>query len=118
MSENLANRYKSKMIALHDHPFVYATLTDFQPGKGLLQIHSDWGMYSAFWGSMGKSTLAQFLLSCNSSYIEKNFHYQMNYLGVKKEGFGRLTKFMAHCWPRIKEELLLDENISEKTIVS
>lgn len=111
--------YQSKMYCVHEHPFAYATLTDFGPGQGLLQIHSDWGTYSNFWGSMGERTIAEFVVETSPSYLEQKLTYQMNYMGVKKEAFGRLTKFMAQCWPRLKDEILKDlQSVDQSVKVS
>lgn len=95
----------SKTYLLRDHPYAYVTLTDLGPGKGMIQIQSDWGHYSCFWNAIGDRTIREFLLSCDSGYIETNLKYSMNYLGVKQVAFGRLTKFMAHCWPKIVNAL-------------
>lgn len=98
--------FAAKTYCLNEHPYVYVTLTDMGPGKGLLQIWSDWGNYGAFWGGMGQDRkLKDFILSCNSNYIENNLRDKMNYLGVKRDAYTRLTKFMAHCWPRVVELL-------------
>lgn len=95
--------YKAKTYCVHDNPYVYASCTNFEPGKGMIVIHSDWGTYSSYWGSMGGRTIEEFLLDVSSDYVEKNLMYKMNYMGVKKEAFVRLTKFMAHCWPKLRE---------------
>jgi hypothetical protein len=107
MSE-LKRNYETKLYCYHSSeggPFVYATLTDFEKGKGLLQIHSDWGTYSYFWGAMGERTIREFLLSASESYIENKLSHQLHMMGFKKESFIRLTKFMATCWPRVREML-------------
>ena len=105
----LPTRQESKMYLVHDHPFAYATLTDFKPGHGLLQIHSDWGTYSMYWGAIGQdTTIAQFVTKVSESYIETKLQGQMHYMGCKKEAYGKLTKFMAQCWPRLKSEILKD----------
>lgn len=106
--------YKSKMYCVHDHPFAYATLTDLGPSQGLIQIHSDWGTYSNFWSGMGKeTTVAEFVIGLSPGYLETKLTWQMNYMGCKKEAYRRLTKFMAQCWPRLKELIAKDvaENI-------
>lgn len=110
MSEQeLKPTYPSKTYCVHSHPFAYATLTDFSPGKGMLQIHSDWGTYSSFWGAIGNDRkIAQFLLDCDSSYVEKNLAYNITNSGMKKEGHIRLMKFMSHCWPKLIEEFKKD----------
>lgn len=96
---------ESKTYLFQDHPFFYVTLTDFSPGVGLMQIHSDWGNYSYLWTAMGQDTLIKdFVVNCDSSYIENKLSHGMHYLGVKKEGYKLLTKFMAHCWPRFVKE--------------
>src|SRR5208282_1718284 len=101
--------YSSKLYCAHEHPFAYAALTDLGPGKGLIQIHSDWGTYSNFWSGMGDRKIAEFLVGCSPSYLESKLTFQMNFMGCKKEAFVRLTKFMAQCWPRLKT--LLEEEI-------
>lgn len=106
MSE-LQNRASGKVIMVHG-PFAYATLIDFKQGVGLLQIYSDWGTYSSFWGAMGNRTLAQFLAAADSQYIETNLAHGLHQMGFKQSAFVRLSKFMAHCWPRILEEIKKD----------
>lgn len=92
----------------HDCPFAYATLTDFKPGQGLLQIHSDWGTYSAFWGAMGKDRkIKEFILDANESYIENNLAQTARQMGMKQVCFIRLTKLMSQCWPRLRDEFKL-----------
>jgi hypothetical protein len=104
--------YESKMYCVHEHPFAYATLTDFGPGQGLIQIHSDWGTYSNFWSSIGKDRkIAEFVIGLSPSYLETKLTWQMNYMGCKKEAYARLTKFMAQCWPRLKE--LIEKDVAE-----
>lgn len=95
--------YVSKMYCKHSHPYAYATLTDFNKGQGLIQIHSDWGTYSHFWGSMGSDTIAEFLMGVSPSYLEGKLTFNMNQMGVKRASFGRLTKFMAQCWPELRD---------------
>lgn len=105
----------SRTIIFREHPYFYVTLTDLEPGKGLIQIFSDWGNYAAYWGSMGVDRkIDQFLARCDSYYIENNLSVGMSYLGVKKEAFGRLSKFMSHCWPRFAR-ILEEETKKEKT---
>lgn len=102
---DLKTSYQSKMYCVHEHPFAYATLTDFEPGKGLLQVHSDWGTYSHFWGSIGDGTIEQFVIDLSPAYLEGKLRYQMQYMGCKKEAYQRLTKFMAQCWPRLQKTI-------------
>lgn len=106
------NKYEtraiSRMYLNHEHPFAYATITDFRNGSGLLQIHSDWGTYSNFWNSPGYEKLEEFLISSDAGYIETKLQWQMNFMGVKKEAFGKLTKFMAQCWPKLCDEFKKD----------
>lgn len=106
--------YPTKIYCSHEYPFAYATLTDFGDGKGLLQIYSDWGNYASFWGAIGKdNTIADFLLSCSSDYIENNLSSSIAQSRLKKDGYGRLTKFMAHCWPRLRK-LIANENQNQQ----
>ena len=84
-------------------PFAYATLADFGPGQGLLQIHSDWGTYSYYWGSMGERSLREFLLDTSPSYVEGKLSSNMHSMGMKKQSFIRLARFMSQCWPRLIE---------------
>ena len=98
-------KMQSQTYIDNNHPYTIVTLTELIPGKeGMIQIVSDWGHYAAWWGSMGMP-LRDFILQCDSSYIERSLQVKMNYMGVKKEAFGRLTKFMAHCWPKVREML-------------
>lgn len=108
---DLPNRCEPKMYLVHGDekgPFAYATLTDFSCGRGLLQIHSDWGTYSYYWGGMGDRNLATFLLDASPSYVEQKLSSNMHQMGMKKESFVRLTKFMAQCWPRLIDEFRKD----------
>lgn len=100
--EQFSSHYPSKTFCKHSSPFAYATLTEFERGKGLLQIHSDWGSYSFYWGGMGQS-LPAFLADASPGYIENKLSTTMHSMGFKKEAFAKLTKFMAQCWPDLKE---------------
>lgn len=84
------------------HPFAYVTLTDFEKGKGMIQIYSDWGIFQTVWMGMGSSDIKQFILSCDSGYIKKNLAVQMNYMGVKKACMGKLDRFMESSWDEIR----------------
>lgn len=106
--KNLPSRLTAKVYLVHDHPFVYATLTDLQPGMGMIQIHSDWGQYTAFWAAMGDRTVAEFVTQASSEYIQGCFRERLNYMGMKAVAKERAVYFMAHCWPRIREEILKD----------
>jgi hypothetical protein len=97
--------FQSKTYLYRDHPYFYATLTDLEPGMGLLQIHSDWGTYSYFWPGMGDDTLAEFLASTEPSYVETKLSSMLGFMGMRKEAYSRLTKFMAQCWPRLMDTL-------------
>lgn len=103
------NVITSKTYCSDKHPYVYATLVDLAPKRGMIQIQSDWGTYAAIWNAMGDRTVREFVLDCGSDYIEGCFQERLNYLGVKREAFGRLTKFMAHCWPTVREMLRTQE---------
>jgi len=89
------------MYCVHDHPYAYANVTNFGDGRGLLQIYSDWGTYSFYWGSMG-GTIEAFLSECNDSYVHTKLKSSLNNQGIKKEYQGRLGRFMTDCWPRLK----------------
>lgn len=106
-NEYLKRSYPSRVYCSHEHPFVYATLIEFKDheGKnaGLLQIHSDWGTYSNYWGALGDQTIEEFLIGCSPAYVENKLTAQMNFMGVKQIAYQRLTKFMAQCWPRVVE---------------
>lgn len=95
------NLYPSKTYLSREHPFAYATLTNFGNGMGLLQIHSDWGAYSAFWPAMGDETLEEFLISADMSYVHGCLRRGLVYQEVKKSGLGRLDRFMIECWPKL-----------------
>lgn len=111
----MKNILESKTYLVIENPFAYLTAVNFEPGKGMIQIHSDWGTYSAFWGGMGNKTVEQFILSCDSYYIENNLKYQMGFMGCKKEAYVRLTKFMAHCWPKLTLEISKHMEVSDAT---
>lgn len=97
--------YPSTLLRF-DAVFAYVTLTDFSPGHGLLQIHSDYGSYSYFWGAMGENRkIIQFLASCNSSYIHTKLQSCINYQSMKKEAQRRLQEFMINCWPDIHTKI-------------
>lgn len=92
--------YESKMYCVHEHPFAYVTLTDFGEGKGLLQIHSDWGSWSNYWGAMGKP-LREFLVGASDGYVHNKMTGCLYSNHVKKEAFGRLDKFFIQSWPKV-----------------
>lgn len=96
---------ESKTYVKRSHPFAYVTCTNFEKGKGMIQIYSDWGIYQSVWMGMGDKTIEQFVLSCDDGYLKDNFKYQMNYMGVKKKEMGRLDKFFETSWNDIKEIL-------------
>ncbi len=87
-----------------DDPFAYVTLTDFGENKGLLQIHSDWGTYSYYWGSMGGDIIS-FLADTSASYVHTKLQSTINYMSMKVEARGRLDRFMIQCWPDIHVEI-------------
>lgn len=71
-----------------------------------MQLHTDYGTYSYFWGAMGKDrTIAKFLASCDASYIHNKLQSSLNYQSMKREASRRLDKFMIDCWPAIHEKL-------------
>jgi hypothetical protein len=89
-----------------DEPFAYVTFTNFDPGQGLMQIHSDWGTYSCFWGAMGKDrTIEQFVADCGADYIHGNLMMCVTYQSMKRDAKSRLDRFMIKCWPAIHEKL-------------
>lgn len=103
MSE-IKKYYEAKVYCKHSHPFAYMTLTDFGYGKGLLQIHSDWGTYSYYWGSMG-CNIKDFLLETSPSYIHQKLQSCLIYQDTKKDSQRKLDRFMIHCWPELIEIL-------------
>lgn len=94
--------YASKMYCHHGEPFAYATCTNFGSKRGLIQIQSDWGVYSAYFGSMGSETIEEFVLNSSQSYLTDKLESQMRYMGMKKESFTKLHKFMIECWPQLR----------------
>ena len=106
--------YQSKTYYSSSHPYAYATFTDLAPGKGLLQIHSDWGVFHSYWGAMGQTTtIEDFVLQCDSAYITRNLEWWMRFGRVKKEGFTLLHKFMIECWPKLRE-IIIEEREKQK----
>jgi hypothetical protein len=98
--------YSSRTYCFSGHPYGYATFTDLAPGQGLLQIHSDWGVFHSYWNAIGERTIEHFVLSCDDAYLEDNFEYWMRFGHVKKEGFTLLHKFMIKCWPHLRKIIL------------
>jgi hypothetical protein len=97
--------YETKLLRFDD-PFAYVTLTDFSEGRGLLQIHSDYGSYSYFWGAMGKDTkIAQFIASCDAGYIHTKLQSCVTYQGMRVDSKRKLQEFMINCWPDIHARL-------------
>jgi len=101
--KELKSVYESKIYCVHEHPYAYATLTNFGDHKGLLQVYSDWGIYSGFWPSMRTDSLAEFLLEMDAGYLARNLDYKLKYMGMKKSAEALLMKFMVECWPRLRE---------------
>lgn len=95
---------KSKTFVLEEHPFAYITLVDLEKGKGIMQIYSDWGSYNYYWGSMG-SEIQCFLLSADNHYVYQKLKNAMSVDQRLKASYGRLDRFMEHCWPRFKTAL-------------
>lgn len=96
--------YTSRTYCFNDHPYAYATFTDLAPGQGLVQIHSDWGVFHSYWGAIGKDrTIEEFMLGCDVGYITHNFEYWLRFGNVKQTGFRLLYKFMLECWPKLRE---------------
>ena len=85
------------------HPYAYATFTDREFGKGLLQIHSDWGIYHASWDSTGREHLEEFVLGVDSGYLSGCLSFWSNFMRPKAGAHNLLTNFLAHCWPELKE---------------
>lgn len=101
--------YKSILLRFDD-PFAYITLTDFEKGRGLLQIHSDWGTYSYYWGSMGEDDILNFLARTSPSYVHEKLQSCLNYMDMKKDARVRLDRFMIKSWPAIHECLKLESS--------
>jgi hypothetical protein len=107
----------SSTLMRFDEPFGYVTLTDFGEGMGLLQIHSDYGSYSFYWGAMGKRTILEFLANCSAEYVHTKLQSCVNYQSMKIEAKRRLQKFMINCWPDIHAELKAKANcVVEKDV--
>lgn len=93
-----------------DEPFAYIAFTDFSAGRGLMQIHSDWGSYSYYWGAMGEDTpIKKFVASCDAGYIHTKLKSCVNYQDMKKDAQRKLDHFMIQCWPAIHEKLKQDD---------
>lgn len=89
-----------------DEPFAYINLTDFGDGRGLLQIHSDYGSYSYYWGAMGEGySLGKFLAQTDPGYVHTKLQSCMTYQGMKKDQRIWLHKFMIQCWPAVHDQL-------------
>ena len=99
MSELILSRTYSKK----GNNYAYATFTDFSHGEGLLQIHSDFGIYHSDWGATGAKYLEEFVLSSDVGYLINNFSYWQRYMGCKKTHMGLLDKFIINCWPELRE---------------
>lgn len=95
--------YQTTLLRFDD-PFAYVTLTDFGDSKGLIQIHSDWGTWSFFWGAMG-GTIINFIAKCSASYVHTKLQSCPSYQEAKQINKGRLDRFMINCWPDIHEEI-------------
>lgn len=96
------NVYQSKTYLVRDHPFAYATCTNFGDGMGLLQIHSDWGAFSAFWPAMGEGeTVEKFVAESEMSYIRGCLIRGLNFQYFKRGAEEQLNRFMIECWPRL-----------------
>ena len=95
--------YKTELLRFDD-PFAYLTFTDFGEGRGLMQIHSDWGAYSYYWGSMG-SDIKTFVAGRDAGYIYTKLKSSLNYQDMKVAAHHRLHHFMIECWPAIHEKI-------------
>lgn len=68
-------------------------LEDFEPRKGKITIECYGKSWSSYWGGMGDSTIAEFFVGCNDSYLAKNLSsidsslsdYDAFWLKVKSE---------------------------------
>jgi len=47
-------------------------LEDLEPRKGKITINCWDSSWSAYWGGMGKNSIAEFFISCNNSYLIGN----------------------------------------------
>ena len=89
-----------------DDPFAYVTFTDFSDGRGLLQIHSDFGSYSYFWGAIGADTkIKQFVAGCDAGYIHTKLKSCVIYQDTKVSAQRKLDHFMIQCWPAVHEKI-------------
>jgi hypothetical protein len=95
--------YATELLRFDD-PFAYLTFTDFSEGRGLMQIHSDWGSYSYYWGAMG-TDIKSFVAGCDAGYIHTKLKSCVNYQDMKKDAHRKLDSFMIQCWPAIHEEI-------------
>lgn len=111
---SLPRVYESRTYLQRGYPFSYASITNFGDGMGLLQIHSDWGPYTAFWAAIGKdATLEEFLLECDPSYLRKNLLTWLNFMGLKKEGERNLDRFLIECWPKLRQVIEEEYTLSK-----
>jgi len=94
----------STILLRFDDPFAYVTLTDFAENRGLLQLHTDYGSYSYYWGSMGDN-LINFIARCDAGYIHTKLQSCVNYQGMRFDSKRKLQDFMINCWPAIHEEI-------------
>ncbi len=86
-------------------------IKDDGDGKGLMQIHSDWGEYGYYWGAMS-SDIVSFLAGTSASYVHGKLRTSANCMGMKKEYLVRLDRFMINSWPAIHAELIKRAAIS------
>lgn len=113
MSDNKTNEVnliQSRTYIKRSHPYAYATFTDFEHGKGLLQIHSDWGVFHSYWRSTGCDRLEDFVLGCNNGYLANNFNYWIRFMQGKQVSTTYTDKMLLHCWPELKEIIQREHN--------
>lgn len=107
-SPSYENLVPSVTYYFKEDPYCVVTLVNVSPGKGFIQVASDWGDYTAYWGAMGSRSVGQFVTQMNSAYIEGSFRERLYYMPPKQSALIRLTKFMAHCWPTVVERIKRD----------
>lgn len=65
VSKEIATVYKMRFDGTHT--WANITLMDDGPGRGSIQIQSDYGDFSYFWGAMGEGKdIRKFLISCKN----------------------------------------------------
>lgn len=94
---------ESRTYIKRTHPYAYATFTDFEYGKGLLQIHSDWGIFHSYWNSTGCQRLEEFVLDCGNDYLASSFNTWITFMQGKKTSYALTDKMLLHCWPELRK---------------